>query len=201
MGIGKSRTFIEAVRLRRAAQVLILCPASAVLVWKREITLWHTGATYVVVRNIADLETLADYHVITHGLMSQKNGPIPEALAIGRTYDMTAIDEAHAYNAPDTNRVRALRKVAPKLGQIVPLSGTPMRNHAGDLYTLLSICYPQCLAKAGGLPIMQQQLALDALSRAKYNQIAKSVRGTSNDLPAFNILEWALPLSMPKKKS
>jgi len=52
-----------------------------------------------------------------------------------------------------------------------------------------------------GVHAMQQQLALDALSRAKYNQIAKSVRGTSNDLPAFNILEWALPLSMPKKKS
>src|SRR4029077_11808679 len=31
------------------------------------------------------------------------------------------------------------------LGYIIPLSGTPMRNHAGDLYTLLSICWPQGL--------------------------------------------------------
>jgi len=55
---------------------------------------------------------------------------------------MTAIDEAHAFNAADTNRVKALRRAAPKLGDITPLSGTPMRNHAGDLYTLLSICWP-----------------------------------------------------------
>ena len=58
---------------------------------------------------------------------------------------MTAIDEAHAFNAVDSNRVKALRRAAPKLGDIIPLSGTPMKNHAGDLYTLLSICWPQGL--------------------------------------------------------
>jgi len=80
---------------------------------------------------------------VSHGLMSQTNGPIPAALILGQPFDMTAIDEAHAYNAVDTNRVKALRRAAPKLGDITPLSGTPMRNHAGDLYTLLSICWPQ----------------------------------------------------------
>ena len=76
--------------------------------------------------------------------MSQKNGTVVEALVnIPFGFEMTAIDEAHAYNAADSNRVKALRRAAPKLGDITPLSGTPMRNHAGDLYTLLSICWPQ----------------------------------------------------------
>jgi len=44
MGIGKTRTFIEAVLLRHAKRVLVICPASAVLVWKREIGLWHPFA-------------------------------------------------------------------------------------------------------------------------------------------------------------
>jgi SWI/SNF-related matrix-associated actin-dependent regulator 1 of chromatin subfamily A len=35
-----------------------------------------------------------------------------------------------------------LRRAAPKLGDITPLSGTPMKNHAGDLYTLLALCWP-----------------------------------------------------------
>ena len=41
MGIGKTRTFIAAVRERDARRVLVLCPSTAVLVWRREIKLWH----------------------------------------------------------------------------------------------------------------------------------------------------------------
>jgi SWI/SNF-related matrix-associated actin-dependent regulator 1 of chromatin subfamily A len=143
MGIGKTRTFIEAVLLRRARRVLVICPASAVLVWKREIALWAPGATFVIVRNAADLLRPAHFFIVSHGLMSQKNGPVAKTLNLpGIVFDMTAIDEAHAFNAVDSNRVKVLRQIAPKLGDITPLSGTPMRNHAGDLYTLLSICWP-----------------------------------------------------------
>jgi SNF2 family DNA or RNA helicase len=150
MGIGKTRTFIEAVRLRKARRVLVLCPASALLVWKREIQLWHPGSRFVIVRTAADFTAPATYYIVSHGLMSQKPGPVPEALATGLAFDMTAIDEAHAYNAADTNRVKALRRAALRLGYITPLSGTPMRNHAGDLYTLLSICWPRGLVKPNG---------------------------------------------------
>jgi|GEM_PF-3046250 len=52
-----------------------------------------------------------------------------------------------------------------------------------------------------GVNVLQQQLASNALSRASHNKLAKASRGTSNDLPSFNILEWALPLSAPRKKS
>ena len=149
MGIGKTRTFIEAVRMRKAKRVLVICPASALLVWKREIGLWHPGATFISVRTPADLTKPVNYTIVSHGLMSQKQGPVVEALiATPFGYEMTAIDEAHAFNAADSNRVKALRRAAPKLGDITPLSGTPMRNHAGDLYTLLSICWPRGLRMA-----------------------------------------------------
>ena len=143
MGIGKTRTFIEAVKMRNAQCVLVICPASAVLVWKREITLWHPAATFVVVRQPRDFNIAANYTIVTHGLMSQKNGPVAEYLIAKTRFDMTAIDEAQAFNAADTNRVKALRRAAENLGHITPLSGTPMKNHAGELYTLLSICWPE----------------------------------------------------------
>ena len=144
MGIGKTRTVVEtAARVQGIKRVLVLCPASAVLVWKREIGLWHPDAELVVVRNAADLSRAATYYVVSHGLMSQASGPVAGAVASALPFDLTAIDEAHAFNAADSNRVKALRRAAPRLGLIVPLSGTPMRNHAGDLYTLLSICWPQ----------------------------------------------------------
>jgi SWI/SNF-related matrix-associated actin-dependent regulator of chromatin subfamily A-like protein 1 len=150
MGIGKTRTFIEAVKQRGAKRVLALVPATALLVWKREIYLWHPGATFVVVRTGSDLLRPATYYLVSHGLMSQKDGNVVETLAIrAAPFEMCAIDEAHAFNASASNRVIALRRVAAKLGKIVPMSGTPIRNHAGDLYTLLSICWPEGLKLPG----------------------------------------------------
>src|SRR4029077_18250754 len=90
-------------------------------------------------------------------LMSQRNSPVAEALVKGPTFAMTAIDEAHAFNAVDTNRVKALRRAVNKLGQIVPLSGTPMRNHAGDLYTLLAVCWPDGLLLPSGALMSRTQ--------------------------------------------
>ena len=42
---------------------------------------------------------------------------------------------------------------------------------------------------------IQAQLAFDALSKATTRKIEKSARGTSNDLPSFNAIEWAISLS------
>src|SRR3954468_13982869 len=74
MGIGKTRTFIEAAKLRGARRVLVICPASAVLVWKREINLGDVASPFVIVRHVNDLARSATYYIVTHGLMSQKMG-------------------------------------------------------------------------------------------------------------------------------
>lgn len=42
---------------------------------------------------------------------------------------------------------------------------------------------------------IQRELAFQSLSRATRNKLAKTARGSSNDLPSFNILEWAVSLS------
>jgi SNF2 family DNA or RNA helicase len=146
MGIGKTRTFIEAVKMRRAKRVLVICPASAVLVWQKEIAQWHPGAVANVVKSQMALLRPATYYIVSHGLMSRREGLLTDFLVKGPGFEMTAIDEAHAFNAADTLRVKALRKAAPKLGDITPLSGTPMKNHAGDLYTLTALCWPQGLS-------------------------------------------------------
>jgi hypothetical protein len=50
-----------------------------------------------------------------------------------------------------------------------------------------------------GVDSLQRELALQTLSRSSWNRLEKVARGTSNDLPQFNILEWAINL-MPKNK-
>jgi len=46
---------------------------------------------------------------------------------------------------------------------------------------------------------LQQELASQSLSRTTRNKLAKVARGTSNDLPSFNALEWMIPLTRPRK--
>jgi hypothetical protein len=41
---------------------------------------------------------------------------------------------------------------------------------------------------------IQRHLAFDSLSRTTRNRLERVARGSSNDLPAFNALEWALAL-------
>jgi len=164
MGLGKSRTFIEAVKQRNAQRVLILCPASARLVWKREIRRWDPDASISFVDRPEHLSTKARYTVVTHGLLSQRNGTVVDAFSFSPPYEMTAIDEAHAFNAPDTLRVKALKRLPGKFGYIIPLSGTPIRNHAGDIYNMLSLCYPQGL-KSGNGSIMHRLAFEDQFCR------------------------------------
>jgi len=47
---------------------------------------------------------------------------------------------------------------------------------------------------------IQRELAMEALSKATRRKMEKVARGTSNDLPAFTSIEWAISLS-PKSKS
>jgi SNF2 family DNA or RNA helicase len=194
MGIGKTRTFIEAAKARNAKRILVICPASAVLVWKREIALWHPGALLAVVRHPADFQKTANYYIVSHGLMSQRDGAVAKALDTGKPFDMTAIDEAHGFNAADTNRVKALRKAASRLGHIVPLSGTPMRNHAGDLYTLVSICWPQGLNQPSGRTMSRTEFE-DQFCRVNYR--AFGGRGLTRVIEGSKNLEQLKALLKP----
>ena len=46
---------------------------------------------------------------------------------------------------------------------------------------------------------IQAELAMQSLSKPTAQRLAKVARGSSNDLPTFNMLEWAITL-MPRKR-
>ena len=50
-----------------------------------------------------------------------------------------------------------------------------------------------------GVDCIQRELGLNSLSRATRAKMDKVARGTSNDLPSFNIVEWAISLTRPNK--
>ena len=46
---------------------------------------------------------------------------------------------------------------------------------------------------------IQREVALESLSKAMRRKMEHVARGTSNDLPQFNVIEWAISLSAKKK--
>jgi hypothetical protein len=46
---------------------------------------------------------------------------------------------------------------------------------------------------------IQRELGLQALSKSARRDLERIARGSSNELPKFNILEWAVSLSAPRK--
>jgi hypothetical protein len=51
-----------------------------------------------------------------------------------------------------------------------------------------------------GVDSIQRELAFEALSKATRKKMERVARGTSNDLPAFTAVEWAISLSPRSKK-
>lgn len=47
---------------------------------------------------------------------------------------------------------------------------------------------------------IQRQLAIESLSKATRNRMERVARGSSNDLPSFNVLEWAISLTPPRQR-
>jgi SWI/SNF-related matrix-associated actin-dependent regulator of chromatin subfamily A-like protein 1 len=156
-GLGKSRTALAAAMGRGMKRILVICPASGRYVWEEQTKRW-SNYRVTIVRNIQDLRK-DGVVVLTYGLISQKDSVYAATVAkdiFG--FDMTVLDEAAACKNPGANRTKAiLGKMLPKLGYVLPLSGTPAPNHAGELYPLLKALYPQAITGANGHPLMQWQ--------------------------------------------
>jgi len=158
-GLGKSRTALEVAKERRAKRVLVICPASGRYVWEAEVRKWGFGPV-TIVTGTADLGRLKNdgIVVVTYGLISKKDSPFVNVISKGVPFDMTVLDEAAAVKNSGANRTKAiLGKMLAKLGYVLPMSGTPAPNHAGELFPILKALYPKALTDGSGVVMSQWQ--------------------------------------------
>ncbi|WKE73731.1 DEAD/DEAH box helicase [Streptomyces sp. WP-1] len=141
MGLGKTVTLI-ALHLKRArsAPTLVVCPASLLGNWQREINRFAPG---VPVRRFHGTErTLAEpdggFVLTTYGTMRSA-----AAQLAGHTWGMVVADEAQHVKNPYSATAKALRTIeAPAR---VALTGTPVENNLSELWALLDWTTPGLL--------------------------------------------------------
>lgn len=141
MGLGKTVTLI-ALHLKRARTepTLVVCPASLLGNWQREITRFAPG---VPVRRFhgpdRSLDGLAGGFVLTtYGTMRSTAELLAE-----QSWGMVVADEAQHVKNPYSATAKALRTIpAPAR---VALTGTPVENNLSELWALLDWTTPGLL--------------------------------------------------------
>ncbi len=159
MGLGKT---IQAIGIANAdtsvRSILVICPASLKLNWRRELQKWSTRPVTVSLATTQAWQapepgnglavTIAHYDIFS------RRSPVADRIRATR-FDMLVVDEAHLLKSAKSNRTRAILG-APEdrrngtaavqgiqAGRNVFLSGTPLVNRPIELWPLVSFLAPQ----------------------------------------------------------
>ena len=150
MGLGKTIEAIVAANAMGPARILVVCPASVLFTWRREIWKWQTlGLPVLTIQ--AGLDTTINHGLVGWGangwyiINYDILGDYPE-IKSGKPWGLLILDESHKLKNPEairTQHVFGSHAIAPiPAEKVLLLTGTPMVNYVHDLYTQLHCLDP-----------------------------------------------------------
>jgi superfamily II DNA or RNA helicase len=143
MGLGKTITVIALHLHRAAGPTLVVCPASLLGNWEREIRRfapavpvhrYHGGG-----RSIPDTDGVV---LTTYGTLRVDVAPLSTV-----SWDLVVADEAQHVKNPRSDTARALRGIPAHAR--VALTGTPVENDLSELWAILDWTTPGLLGSLG----------------------------------------------------
>ncbi|HEY2909851.1 MAG TPA: DEAD/DEAH box helicase, partial [Gemmataceae bacterium] len=147
MGLGKTVQVLSLLAGKRGGPALIVVPRSLVFNWKQEAArfapklkvLDHTGTN----RDRTGA-AFKDHDIVltTYGTLRNDAATFAEF-----RFDTCVLDESQAAKNADTETAKAVRLV--QADYRLALSGTPIENHLGELWTLFDFLNPGMLGRAG----------------------------------------------------
>jgi SWI/SNF-related matrix-associated actin-dependent regulator 1 of chromatin subfamily A len=145
-GLGKTIESLCTLKLHKAklTPAIIVCPATVKRQWMTEIhRICGTGEEGWLVQVIANGKELAipgfTIYVITYDML--KNDKVFDLLPAG-TIKTIIIDECQRIKNHLSDRAKAVQRVAKQTPHIIPMSGTPIKNNAGEYFTVLNLVKP-----------------------------------------------------------
>ena len=147
MGVGKSKTAIVAALESGANHILVVCPASVKINWRREIEC-YTDDVVIVSGNkwkqskftIINYDILKNFHTVKERGKKQEDIVLKREL-IDAKFDIVIIDEAHKLKNPKSIRGKIMAELSIKFNipRVWLLTGTPITNRPMDYFNLLRI--------------------------------------------------------------
>jgi len=140
MGLGKTVQTACVLQARRSlGPALVVAPASVVSNWERELARFSPSLR---VRSMYDesageekAEGTADVWVTSYGLVARRRKELEKT-----HFATVVLDEAHYVKNASAARTAAVRALARDF--TIALTGTPLENHLGELYSLVDVTLP-----------------------------------------------------------
>lgn len=147
MGLGKTIQAIGTAELLRkhgmAASVWIICPTSLKYQWKKEIEKFTDSTASVVEGNQTRRNGLLEADDAFYKIVSYQSLVNNIRYGLKVMPDMVIYDEVQRLKNWDTKMAIAMRML--KSEYVVALSGTPLENKLGELYSVMQLVDQYCL--------------------------------------------------------
>jgi SWI/SNF-related matrix-associated actin-dependent regulator 1 of chromatin subfamily A len=138
MGLGKTTSTVIAALESGAERVLIVCPASLKINWKREIQNYTDKSISIVEGKKWES---ADFVIINYDILKNfhdtKNKE--ESVIMQEGFDLVVVDEAHYIQNVQAKRTKLINDIITKIGKVWLLTGTPMTSRPINYYNLLNL--------------------------------------------------------------
>lgn len=152
MGLGKTIEAIAAMahlKATGATHFLVVCPASVLINWMREIRTRSTLSEYRLhgldrEPNLRRWISRGDIGVTTYE--SLRTLAIPAELEIA----MLVVDEAHYAKNPAAQRSRTVKAMSQRATRVLFLTGTPMENRVEEFRNLVGYLKPDLVPRIQG---------------------------------------------------
>jgi superfamily II DNA or RNA helicase len=175
MGLGKTVQFL-AMLLRRLEDVkspppsLVVVPRSLMFNWSSECGRFAPGLRVMEYTGLERANSRADFS--RHHLILTTYGTVRRDIAVLKDidFDYVVLDEAQTIKNPSSQIARASRLL--KANFRLALSGTPIENNAGDLWSIFEFLNPGMLGRSTAF---RTHIA-DPDSRESREMVAKGLR-------------------------
>jgi len=143
MGLGKSTSAVIASLESGSKKILVVCPSSLKINWKREIENYTDRRVFIVEGR--KWGSTFDYYIINYDIIKNyhttENSEDSEdyKLLVNEKFDLAIVDEAHYISNTTANRTRLLNDVLETIPKVWLLTGTPMTSRPINYFNLLKI--------------------------------------------------------------
>ncbi len=145
MGLGKTVQALAHIALEQAQgrldrPVLVVCPTSVVATWRNEAARFAPSLRVLVLHGPDRAQHFpaigeADLVITTYPLLARDHGALAE-----QKWHIVVLDEAQTIKNPSATTSRLARTLDARLR--LCLSGTPLENHLGELWSLFDFLMP-----------------------------------------------------------
>jgi SNF2 family DNA or RNA helicase len=143
MGLGKTTSTVIASLESDIKKVLIVCPASLKINWKREIELYSDENVLIVEGK--KWGSTFKYYIINYDILKNfhttENTEDSDAykIILNEGFDLAIVDEAHYISNSQAQRTKLLNDILAKIPKVWLLTGTPMTSRPINYFNLLKI--------------------------------------------------------------